>query len=87
MSHFIECLSNIDTWLKTAAGRDGLDPEAATFISGYTAMLQKRAESLQFIDKTNGELYRLLHVDKNLIQREVLNPDVQNFVFPIAPRT
>jgi len=46
-------------------------------------MLGERVQNLYFTDESNGEMYRLLHVDKNVIQREILNPDNQPFVFPI----
>jgi len=47
-------------------------------------MLGERVQNLHFTDESNGEIYRLLHVAKNVIQREILNPDKQPFVYPIV---
>ena len=48
-----------------------------------TQMLSERATNMKIEFQANGEVYRLLHVDKNVIQREILNPDVQSFNFPL----
>ena len=40
---------------------------------------------MYFVDETNGDMYREMHVNKNLIQREILNPDTPSFVYPIPP--
>jgi len=59
-------LSAIDVWLEIAAA-DGLDNEAADFIKNYTSMLNARVLAMHFIEDANGELYRKMHVDKNLM--------------------
>ena len=48
-------------------------------------MIRARVSSRHCVDQSNGDLYRALHVDKNIIQREILNPEVRSFVFPIPP--
>ena len=59
-------LSAIDVWLEIAAA-DGLDNEAADFIKNYTSMLNARVLAMHFIEDANGELYRKMHVDKNMM--------------------
>ena len=46
---------------------EGLDPEAAEFIKSYSLMLAARINKLYFTDESNSELYRKMHVNKNVI--------------------
>ena len=39
-------------------------------------MLGARIQKLYITDESNSELYRLMHVDKNAIQRDILNTDL-----------
>ena len=81
---FESVLSSIDVWLEVAE-IEGLDAEAAEFIKGYTEMLNRRIQKLYITDESNSELYRKMHVDKNAIQRDILNTDLQPFVYPFPP--
>ena len=72
---FESVLSSIDVWLEVAQV-EGLDAEAAEFIKGYTEMLSRRIQKLYITDESNSELYRKMHVDKNAIQRDILNTDL-----------
>ena len=72
---FESVLSSIDVWLEVAE-IEGLDAEAAEFIKGYTEMLNRRIQKLYITDESNSELYRKMHVDKNAIQRDILNTDL-----------
>ena len=69
-------------WLRLAEV-DGLEQEASEFIKEYIQMISARVKNLYFTDESNGDIYRALHVNKNIIQSEILNPDSQPFVFPI----
>ena len=79
---FKAVLNAIGEWLETG---DDFDPEATKLIKGQVDMLKERVSNLFFTDESNSEMYRLLHVDRNIIQREILNPDTQAFVFPLPP--
>lgn len=82
ITKFESALSAIDVWLEIATA-DGLGNEAADIIRSYTQMLSARVQAMHFIEDSNGELYRVMHVDKNVMQREISNPDSKPFVFPI----
>ena len=45
-------------------------------------MIGDRIKNLYFTDESNSEIYRVMHVNKNMIQREILNPDIRPFLFP-----
>lgn len=46
-------------------------------------MIGDRIKNLYFQDESNSEIYRVMHVNKNVIQREILNPDAAAFFFPL----
>lgn len=48
-------------------------------------MVRGRVKSLYCLSQENGDIYRALHVDKSIIQREILNQLVKQFVFPLPP--
>ena len=77
-------LNQIDTWLQIATA-DGFNAEAVKFVEEYTHLLKSRVIAMRVEDQSNGELYRNLHVEKNVIQREILNPNTARFSFPIPP--
>jgi len=77
-------LTTVETWLEVAT-TDGFDAEAVTFVRDFITMLRERVEAMRIEDQSNGEIYRMLHVEKNIIQREILNPSATKFTFPIAP--
>ena len=79
---FESTISILDVWLEISAV-EGFDAEACSFAKSYTKMIGDRIKNLYFIDESNSELYRVMHVNKNMIQREILNPDAQPFVFPL----
>lgn len=59
-------LSEIDTWLEVAPA-DGFDLEAIDFVKDFMSMLKARIDNLHVQNQTNGEIYRHLHVEKNII--------------------
>ena len=66
LTQFESALTSIDLWLEVALV-EGLDPEAAEFIKSYSLMLAARINKLYFTDESNSELYRKMHVNKNVI--------------------
>ena len=76
LTEFEKTIHMIDTWLELAPV-EGFDAEAIEIVKSYTKMLSDRLASLHFLDESNGELYRVMHVNKNVIQREILNPQAQ----------
>ena len=63
---FESTLKSMVVWLEIAS-MEGLDPEAAEFIKSYFAMLAARITNLYVADESNSELYRVMHVNKNVI--------------------
>ena len=82
LTEFENTIKMIDTWLELAPA-EGFDAEAIEIVKSYTRMLSDRLASMHFSDESNGELYRVMHVNKNVIQREILNPQAQQFVYPM----
>lgn len=66
MTHFESTLTALDIWLEIAAV-EGLDAEASEFIKDYSKMLAARIKNLYVTDESNSELYRVMHVNKNVI--------------------
>ena len=63
---FEEMLTSIETWIDVAPA-DGFDPEGIEFVREFIVMLKERVQNLRVQDQSNSEIYRQLHVEKNII--------------------